>query len=214
MRTGLEVSQRALEMFNEREKYAYLYGAKGELGTEEFIRYMFKQYPAYFSKYSAEQLEQIVEYSKGKILYDCSGFVCHCAGIPTSYSGKLMSECTKHTTDTKEAQAGWLAWKTGHVGIDRGDGTFLHMYKELETVVADRFSNYDWQKQGRLRGVDYSYEDKIEDKVMTHTVQKGETLWKIAEKYYKDGKSYTKIMEINKLRNTTINVGQVLVIPQ
>ena len=88
------------------------------------------------------------------------------------------------------------------------------MYKELETVVADRFSNYDWQKQGRLRGVDYSYEDKIEDKVMTHTVQKGETLWKIAEKYYKDGKSYTKIMEINKLRNTTINVGQVLVIPQ
>ncbi len=213
MRTGLEVSQRALEMFNEREKYAYLYGAKGELGTEEFIRYMFKQYPAYFSKYSAEQLEQIVEYSKGKILYDCSGFVCHCAGIGTSYSGKLMAECTKQTTDVKEAQAGWLAWKQGHVGIDRGDGTFLHMYKELETIVADRFSNYDWQKQGRLKGVDYSYEDEQEvNKVITHTVQKGETLWKIATKYYGKGNLYTKIVDINKLKDTTINVGQVLVI--
>lgn len=215
MFTGLVVSERALKMFNEREKYAYLYGAKGELGTEEFIRNKFKQYPSYFAKYTKEQLEEIVEYSRGKILYDCSGFVCHCAGIPDAYSGKLIEECTKQTTDVREAQAGWLCYKKGHVGVDRGDGTFLHMSHELETIVVDRFSNYDWHKQGRLKGVDYSYEDGKEvDKVVTHMVKSGETLWKIAEKYYGNGKLYTKIRDVNKLKGTTIYVGQVLVIPQ
>lgn len=216
MFTGLEVSQRAYELWEKRDNIAYLYGTKGEMGTEEFIRNKFKQYPSYFSKYTSQQLEDIVKYSLGKQLFDCSGFVCYCAGIPDVYSGKLLEEGTNKTKNMKDGKAGWLCYKKGHVGIDRGDGTFLHIYKEMHTIEPVRFAEYNWTEQCRLKGVDYSYEDKqvVEDSVVTHTVKKGETLWKIAEKYYGKGSLYIKIAELNKIRGNVINVGQVLVIPK
>jgi len=49
-----------------------------------------------------------------------------------------------------------------------------------------------------------------------HEVKKGDTLWKIAEKYYGDGSLYKKIFEANRdiLKNPDlIKVGQKLHIP-
>jgi len=49
-----------------------------------------------------------------------------------------------------------------------------------------------------------------------HEVKKGDTLWKIAEKYYGDGSLYNKIFETNRdiLKNPdAIQVGQKLHIP-
>ncbi len=50
----------------------------------------------------------------------------------------------------------------------------------------------------------------------TYTVKKGDSLWKIAKKYYGNGALYTKIYDANtnKIANPNrIYVGQVLVIP-
>jgi LysM repeat protein len=47
----------------------------------------------------------------------------------------------------------------------------------------------------------------------THTVVKGDTLWKIAEKYLGSGSKYKEIMTLNSLTSTTIHVGLVLLIP-
>lgn len=47
----------------------------------------------------------------------------------------------------------------------------------------------------------------------THTVVKGDTLWKIAEKYLGDGSKYREIMTLNSLTSTTIHAGLVLAIP-
>lgn len=212
MYTGFEVSQRALKMYNEREKYAYLYGAKGEMGTEEFIRNKFKQYPSYFSKYTKEQLEEIVKYSLGKQLFDCSGFVCYCASIPDVYSGKLLEEGTNKTKNMKDGKAGWLCYKKGHVGIDRGDGTFLHIYKEMNTIEPVRFADYNWTDQCRLKGVEYSYEDAQQPDTVTHTVKEGESLWGIAKKYLGDGARYVEIKALNNLKSNEIHPGQVLII--
>ncbi|MBP7764907.1 MAG: LysM peptidoglycan-binding domain-containing protein [Deltaproteobacteria bacterium] len=49
-----------------------------------------------------------------------------------------------------------------------------------------------------------------------HEVKKGDTLWKISEKYYGDGSLYKKIFEANRdiLKNPDmIQVGQKLHIP-
>jgi nucleoid-associated protein YgaU len=48
----------------------------------------------------------------------------------------------------------------------------------------------------------------------TYTVQDGDTLWAIAERYYGDGSQYMKIATANGIANPDlINVGQQLVIP-
>jgi len=54
------------------------------------------------------------------------------------------------------------------------------------------------------------------DSTQWHEVKKGDTLWKIAEKYYGDGSLYTQIFEANrdKLSDPNlIKVGQKLRIP-
>ena len=50
----------------------------------------------------------------------------------------------------------------------------------------------------------------------TYTVKKGDSLYKIAVQYYKDGNKYTKIYEANKDKISNpnkIRIGQVFVIP-
>lgn len=206
MYTGKEVSARALEMYNNREKYAYLYGAKGETGTDSFVRSMFAAYPDYFSRYSNEMKEEIVKYCRGKKLYDCSGFVCECAGIPDVYSGKLYEDGSRKTTNMLDGKEGWLCYKPGHVGIDRGDGTFLHIPTEMHTIEPVRFADYDWTHECRLAGVDYSYEDAQ----TVYTVQPGDTLSGIAAKY---GTTYQHLAAVNGIQNPdVINVGQKIVI--
>jgi nucleoid-associated protein YgaU len=54
------------------------------------------------------------------------------------------------------------------------------------------------------------------DATQWHEVQKGETLWKIAEQYYGDGNLYPKIFEANRdtLKDPNlIKIGQRLRIP-
>lgn len=206
MYTGKEVSARALEMYNNREKYAYLYGAKGQIGTDDFVRSMFAAYPDYYARYSSEMKEEIVKYCRGKILYDCSGFVCECAGIPDVYSGKLLEDGKKKTKNMLDGKEGWLCYKKGHVGIDRGDGTFLHIFGEMHTIEPKRFSDYDWTDQCRIAGVDYSYEDAQN----VYTVQPGDTLSGIAAKY---GTTYQHLAAVNGIANPDIiHVGQKIVI--
>ena len=50
----------------------------------------------------------------------------------------------------------------------------------------------------------------------THTVQKGDTLFSLAKRYYGDGKLWTKILDANKDKIkdvSTVPVGTVLKIP-
>jgi len=49
---------------------------------------------------------------------------------------------------------------------------------------------------------------------LTHTVQKGDTLWSIAKDYYGDGREYKKIVDANPgLDAAKMKVGQELIIP-
>jgi len=62
-------------------------------------------------------------------------------------------------------------------------------------------------------------DDEVKDQydaTQYHEVVKGDTLWKIAEKYYRDGNLYKDIFEANKdiLKDPNmIKIGQKLRIP-
>ena len=66
---------RAYEFYNNASSYAYFFGAKGQVLTDEVMNSLWSSYPGYFSKYSATQKTQIYNYSRGKIGYDCSGLI-------------------------------------------------------------------------------------------------------------------------------------------
>jgi nucleoid-associated protein YgaU len=48
----------------------------------------------------------------------------------------------------------------------------------------------------------------------TYTVQKGDTLWSIAQKHLGDGKRWREIVELNPgLEPSKLKVGQVIILP-
>lgn len=55
---------------------------------------------------------------------------------------------------------------------------------------------------------------KTSQKGGTYTVQKGDSTWKVAQKFYGNGYQYVEIEKANKLKhNQYLEIGQVLVIP-
>lgn len=91
-----DVIKDALQMFVDRDKYCYFYGAKGQKMTDANMDALIKAEPKYFSQYTSEQLTQIKNYSRGKIGLDCSGFV----GLVMQdrvWSGLLLEHCTYKT---------------------------------------------------------------------------------------------------------------------
>jgi nucleoid-associated protein YgaU len=65
---------------------------------------------------------------------------------------------------------------------------------------------------------DLAIDSSIPEPVRTHTVARGESLWKIAQQHYGNGLRYSMIVAANpgKLvdENSTIHPGDVLVIPE
>lgn len=73
-------------------------------------------------------------------------------------------------------------------------------------------------RRGEQPGVTSEQAAQIEQPVSlpaSHTVAQGETLWSIANTYYKSGYNWVDIQKANNIANAdTIEVGQTLTIPQ
>jgi len=86
--------------------------------------------------------------------------------------------------------------------LEKSDGRYWRIEKGGKRVSAD-----DVKEKG---GSDSWSAEQV------HEVKKGDTLWKIAERYYGDGSLYMKIFEANRniLKDPNlIKVGQKLRIP-
>lgn len=159
--------KQAIMMYRNKEKYAYFYGAKGQVLTDVVMEQLWASEPAYFAQYNAAQKRQIFNYSRGKIGYDCSGFVCAClegTGVHT-YSLGLWQRCKNKSRSIANGVAGSIlivgadgSDRGRHVGLDVGLGYFMHMGKELQTVKLERFaeSSYLWEQCGQIDVIDYT----------------------------------------------------------
>lgn len=69
------------------------------------------------------------------------------------------------------------------------------------------------RKQEEAERLEKEEKEKEQQQSKTHTVQTGETLYRIAMKYYNDPSGVAKIQAANGLSGTSISVGQTLTIP-
>ena len=153
MRHYKEVRKRAMDIYYNREKYCYFYGAKGQIMTDPEMDALIAAEPDYFKRYTPEQLISIKNYNRGKTGYDCSGFTAVCTG-DMQYSGGQFANCAAITTP-RTGPEGSLLYKPGHVGLDIGSGYFLHFPTEGKTCELGKISEYAWVGSGQPKMVDY-----------------------------------------------------------
>lgn len=149
-----EMIKKALDILANKEKYAYFYGAKGQVLTDATMNALIKAEPKYFAKYTKAQLEDIKNYSRGKIGYDCSGFITAISNVGGN-STIQWNNCMLNPS-LQYGVVGSILHKQGHIGIDIGYGLFLHFPSEMKTCTMQKISEFDWEQSGLLRNIDYT----------------------------------------------------------
>lgn len=157
--TYYKVIQNAFNVYYKRDGYAYFYGAKGQILTDQVMDALINAEPEYFKKYSPQQLKDIKDYSRNKIGLDCSGFIALVSGVQ-GYSTSLY-ENSKNKTTPHDGTEGNILYTTfggtgRHIGLDIGYGYFMDMPIEGQTVRFGKISEYKWEKSGQLFGIDYT----------------------------------------------------------
>ena len=157
MKTWDQVIKDGLYYLLHADRFAYFYGAKGTYLSESAMQALWDAEPSYFRKYSEADKKYIFDYSRGKIGYDCSGFIAKLTGCNT-YSGAIWSRCTDKTLNPFEGPAGSILWKPGHVGLDIGYGYYIAFNSEGHSCQLGRISEnvIKWEGSGKLSGyIDY-----------------------------------------------------------
>ena len=142
-----DVIKRAMQMYVHRDWYAYLYGTDGVVCTDELVDRMVKRYPSHFN---GRDIQAIKDYSRGKVVFDCSGFIHSIYDAPDMNSTKLISVCTNVTSDLASGVEASILWKRGHVGQDVGHGCFVDIASELDTFRLKVIREYNWEKSGMM----------------------------------------------------------------
>lgn len=154
-----EVIRKALYIHAHKDEYAYLYGCKGDVirSRAQFNEYVNRE-KAYFSKYSASQLDSIYAFCFNKICYDCSGFIGAITGC-NYYSGAQWDRCDHKSTNLASGVAGSLLYKKGHIALDIGFGFLLHFPVEGKSCEISKISEsgIKFEGTGQLSGyIDYT----------------------------------------------------------
>lgn len=131
----------------------YVYGAKGEILTEQRLQVLKKQNPSmYSSSYTAKARKFI-----GQHCVDCSGLI-------SWYTGIIRGSYNYHDTATErvpigaldESMIGWAVWKPGHIGVYIGDGYVIEAKGINYGTIKSRVGDTPWQKVLKLCDIDYS----------------------------------------------------------
>lgn len=150
-------------------EYVYFYGAKAIRLGDDNMDYLISQEPAYFSRYSQEEIRQIKANSRGKIGVDCSGFVGWVCTGDKRYSTGQIENCSRYNTLAKGPTGSILYTTWGgtgrHIGIDIGNGWTLQAgYESTDAnvrtgragIILSTMGETPWERSGESNAVDYS----------------------------------------------------------
>lgn len=161
--------QNALMIYANRERYAYLYGANGEIGSDELVDRLWDMYSDHFYRsvtlngYTKKQLKNHV---RGKICLDCSSFICLVTqndttditklGVTTDYNSDGLRKLFVVKRMPKDGTAGSVLWKPGHVALDVGYGICIDFGNEFLDCRMYQLDGKGFVESGELSYVDYT----------------------------------------------------------
>lgn len=175
--------------------------------------------------------------------YDCSSLVISAykqAGVPLSctYTGNMRSDMLMNgfvpapvnlATGEGLRVGDVLLNEKNHTALYIGNGKLVHASgNEFGKATGGRtgdqtgkeigvtgYFNFPWDMALRYVRNDAPQEPTGDDNQRpgTYVVQKGDTLWGIAQRLLGAGERYVQIMSANNLSDSMIHPGQVLVIP-
>lgn len=156
MKTWAHVVRDARLIYINRDRFAYLYGANGELPVtygeaKKLVDALWSVYPDHFQKTVIERgytKNQLIYHIIGRICYDCSSFVCAVTQsegnifalkvVNDMSSSMLHDACPTHTT-LMAGKWGSLLWRNGHVALDCGNGLQISFDNEFLDCREYRF---------------------------------------------------------------------------
>ena len=109
---------------------------------------------------ASETWELWLKYNRGKMCFDCSGFICWCLGYEKQHMysswdfGKMQPE-----TSTAKGFAGYALWKQGHVGLDIGYEYMLEIGEYNHTIELNKISERAFVDSHPIIGIDYTGAD-------------------------------------------------------
>ena len=127
---------------------------------------------------------------------------------------KLLGKGDDNEAIKKEIEDSFEGTPVEGLEVEVQDGTVKVKGKAVDSETAAKVALIAGNVEG-IEKVDTSDLENAKEETL-YVIQKGDTLWKIAEIYYKDGSRYTEIVEANKevIKDADkIYPGQTIVIP-
>lgn len=218
-------------------KTVYLWGGFGAPITESIIDILAKMYPNFYTSARKTALRKLI--GKGFFGFDCVGLIkgilwgwsgdkkktyggagYNTGGVPDTTSEGMIALCKGVSTNFAGIQVGEAVWMKGHIGVYIGDGKVIESSPKWANGVQITccanvkkiagMNSRTWTKHGKLPWIDYA--EKVDKPAETvYTVQRGDTLTYIAQKY---GTTYQRLAEFNGIKSPSrIYVGQKIKIP-
>lgn len=160
------------------QDFGYLYNSNGEILDTYDKAYLacktnWELYPAHFEKYVTQQgykFEDLVEYVKGKKVFDCSSLVLafsQCEGdiydfyVKQDMSSGTIRQKMYDVTSIADGLWGQVLWREGHVGIDIGNGIICDDACEFVGIrqylwYSQEGYNTGFVDSGKLPWIDYT----------------------------------------------------------
>lgn len=130
----------------------YVYGAKGEVLTEQRLQVLVSQNPSVYTSQYIKKARRFL----GQHCTDCSGLI-------SWYTGVIRGSYNFYDTATEripigaldESMIGWALWKPGHIGIYIGNGYCVEAKGIDYGTIKSRVRDTAWQKVLKLCDIDY-----------------------------------------------------------
>lgn len=205
-----------------KTKTAYMWGGIMQPITANLIKIKANQYPKHYTPSRKRYLSSLIGL----------GYGCDCVGLIKSYwfgginspyydikkdvntTGLYNLAPIKGKINNMPEIPGLIVYMSGHVGVYIGNGKVVECTQGRygDGVVETNLKGRGWTHWLKCPYIEYSQiNHQCDSKYFIYTVKAGDTLWRLAKRFYGSGLKYPQIARYNGIKSTsTLRVGQKL----